>query len=73
MYFVRYEIRWYHYGCIYEGGTTFTYIPFDTLKQAIEYANNNPDYCKSDNFYDVGIYEVELHSDYDVPTLIKQL
>ena len=73
MCFKRYELRWYHYRCFYEGGTTFEYIPFDSLKQAQEYIHNNPDECHSDSDSDCGLYLVTLYPNDDTAELIKQL
>lgn len=73
MTFTRYEIRWYHHRCFYEGGDTMEYIPFDTLAQAERYAREHEQDCVSSGDCDCGIYKVVLHSTYDDPTLIEQL
>lgn len=73
MTFTRFEIRWYYRRCFYEGGDTMEYIPFDTLKEAQNYAEEHQDTCKSESGCDCGIYKVVLHSNYDEPTLVKQL
>lgn len=73
MTFTRYEIRWIYHRCFYEGGDKMEYVPFDTLKQAREYARSKKDLCKSDSDCECGIYKVVLHSDYDEPTLVERL
>lgn len=73
MSFTRYEIRWYYRRCFYEGGDTMEYMPFDTRKEAEKYADEHKEECKSYGGCDCGIYKVKLYSDYDCPTLVKQL
>ena len=69
----RYEIRWLYHRCFYEGGDTFEYVPFDTLKDAKDYIKKNKERILNYGADFVGLYLVTLFSNYDVPKLIKKL
>ena len=71
--FIRYEIRWLFHRCFYEGGDTFEYIPFDTLKDAENYIIENKNKLHNNDADFVGLYKVGLFSNYDVPQLIRKL